>query len=79
MISQRELRNDSAKVMRRVQEGASFRVSSRGTPIAVISPIEHNAVDDLTVRDGSGVPEFPERVRISETTEDILAELRGDR
>ena len=78
-ISQRELRNDSGKVMREVQRGASFQVTSRGTPIAVLAPIERSAVADLTLREGSQIMEFPPGAELSEASEDLLAELRGDR
>lgn len=78
-ISQRELRNDSADVMRQVARGASFRVTNRGTPVAVLSPVEDRPGDGLTLREGTGRMEFPPGVRTSESTEDALAELRGDR
>ncbi|WP_156759153.1 type II toxin-antitoxin system Phd/YefM family antitoxin [Microbacterium karelineae] len=38
-ISQRELRNDSAAVMRAVEAGESFTVARRGKPIAQLSPL----------------------------------------
>lgn len=78
-ISQRQLRNDSGEVMRQVVAGASFRVTSRGEPIAILAPIDHSAVDELTLRDGSQRMTFPEGVRLTERTDDVLAELRGDR
>lgn len=78
-ISQREFRNDSAEVMRQVSQGASFRVTNRGTPVAVLAPIESRPGDEFTLREGSGLMEFPEGVRVPESTADVLAELRGDR
>ncbi len=37
-ISQRELRNDSGEVMRRVEAGESFTVTRRGVPVAMLVP-----------------------------------------
>lgn len=37
-ISQRELRNDSGEVMRRVEAGESFTVTRRGLPVADLVP-----------------------------------------
>ncbi len=37
-ISQRELRNDSGEVMRRVLAGESFTVTRRGVPVADLVP-----------------------------------------
>ncbi|WP_428120263.1 type II toxin-antitoxin system Phd/YefM family antitoxin [Candidatus Poriferisodalis sp.] len=38
-ISQRELRNDSGKIMRAVANGESFTVTSNGEPVAHLSPL----------------------------------------
>jgi len=78
-ISQRELRNDSGKVLRQVALGRSFRVTNRGNPVAVLSPLEGHHGDELTLREGTGQMEFPPGAQVSESTEDALAELRGDR
>lgn len=72
-ISQRELRNDSAAVLRQVTQGTSFRVTSRGTPVAVISPFDGSRGDGLTLREGSGAMVFPPGVVVAESTEDVLA------
>jgi prevent-host-death family protein len=37
-ISQRQLRNDNAEIMRRVEAGESFVVTRRGTPVADLVP-----------------------------------------
>jgi prevent-host-death family protein len=39
-ISQRELRNDSAAVLREVQGGSSLIVTRNGTPVAQLTPVE---------------------------------------
>ena len=38
-ISQRELRNDNAEIMRRVEAGESFVVTRNGKPIASLVPL----------------------------------------
>ena len=37
-ISQRELRNDNAEVMRRLESGETFTVTRRGIPVADLVP-----------------------------------------
>jgi prevent-host-death family protein len=38
-ISQRELRNDNAQIMRAVEAGESFVVTRNGTPVAELVPV----------------------------------------
>ena len=38
-IAQRELRNDSAAVLRAVERGKSFVITRNGTPVAELSPL----------------------------------------
>lgn len=78
-ISQRELRNESGEVMRQVTDGASFRVTSRGVPVATLAPIGSEPAEPQTVREGTQKMEFPRGVRVAESTEAVLAELRGER
>ncbi|MFT4230134.1 MAG: type II toxin-antitoxin system prevent-host-death family antitoxin [Microbacterium sp.] len=78
-ISQRELRNESGEVMRQVSAGASFRVTSRGEPVAVLAPLQRDPLAELTLRAGTQRMVFPEGVQIVERTDDVLAELRGER
>jgi prevent-host-death family protein len=40
VISQRELRNDNAAIMRRVEQGERFTVTRHGRPIASVIPVE---------------------------------------
>ena len=42
-LSQRELRNESGRVLRAVSEGQSFVVTNRGVPVARIVPLEEPA------------------------------------
>ncbi len=39
-LSQRELRNDSGRVLRLISEGQSFILTNSGVPVARISPID---------------------------------------
>lgn len=43
-ISQRELRNDSGVIMRRVEQGESFTVTRNGTPVADLVPHDAGSV-----------------------------------
>lgn len=78
-ISQRELRNDSGEIMRGLAHGESYRVTSRGVQVGVLLPATRSAVDELTLREGTQEMSFPEGVRTTERTEDVLNELRGTR
>lgn len=78
-ISQRELRNDSAAVLRKVAQGESFRVTTRGTPVAMVSPITEGPLDALILREGSGQYDFPPGAQSPESSTAVLRELRGDR
>jgi prevent-host-death family protein len=42
-ISQRELRNDSGEIMRRVEQGETFTVTRNGTPVADLVPHDAGA------------------------------------
>ncbi len=78
-ISQRELRNDNADVVRRVESGEELTVTRRGVPVARLIPIgreslacERPARTDVKFSNIS-------RVKVTETTTAILDELRGER
>lgn len=79
-ISQRELRNDNAEIMRDVEQGESFTVTRRGVPVARLQPLE--AATELRCdRPARRRPTYADqaRVRLSGTTTDLLDDLRGDR
>ena len=44
-VSQRELRNDSGAIMRRVQQGERFTVTSNGVPVADLIPHSESGPD----------------------------------
>ena len=41
-ISQRQLRNESGEIMRRVDAGETFVVTSNGRPVAELTPLHRN-------------------------------------
>ncbi|HUF33815.1 MAG TPA: type II toxin-antitoxin system prevent-host-death family antitoxin [Acidimicrobiales bacterium] len=41
-ITQRELRNESGKIMRELDKGESFIVTRRGTPVGELSPLRRH-------------------------------------
>lgn len=51
-ISQRELRNDSGRIMRSLDDGATFIVTRRGEPVGELKPLRRRRyVDARTVTD----------------------------
>ena len=48
-ISQRELRNDSAEVLRAVKDGESITVTSNGVPVAELVPLRRGRFVDEQV------------------------------
>lgn len=54
MITQRELRNDSAAVLREVQAGKTLIVTRNGTPVAELRPLRpHRFVPRATIADAA--------------------------
>ena len=78
-ISQRELRNDNAEVIREVEAGESFTVTRRGVPVARLSPLGPGS-DLECVRPGTRRL-WSERVRPAGavSTAQVLDDLRGER
>jgi antitoxin (DNA-binding transcriptional repressor) of toxin-antitoxin stability system len=48
-ISQRELRNDSGRIMRALDEGRSFVVSRNGRPVGELRPLRRDRFVSATV------------------------------
>lgn len=42
MITQRELRNDSGEIMRRLDQGETFIVTRNGTPVGELTPLRRH-------------------------------------
>ncbi|HEX5429244.1 MAG TPA: hypothetical protein VFX00_13035 [Pedococcus sp.] len=80
-ISQRELRNDSAEIMRGLERGESYQLTRRGKVVGRVIPDTGTPIDDLIIRRRRRDMDFAdlESVKINERTEDVLRELRGDR
>ncbi|MFZ5846558.1 MAG: type II toxin-antitoxin system Phd/YefM family antitoxin [Actinomycetota bacterium] len=79
IISQRELRNDNAEIMRGVQRGETYTVTRHGVPVARLGPV--SAGDLRCDRPAKKRPVYADRprVRISTPTSEILDDLRGER
>ena len=82
-ISQRELRNDNAAVIRAVEAGESFVVTKNGSPVAVVKPVSesdlaHGLPLSQPVRERASYVDWP-RIRASVSSEQVLAELRDER
>jgi prevent-host-death family protein len=81
-ISQREMRNNSGEVLRRVAEGESFLVTNRGVPTAVIAPAEQTAratllaLGRLTPGTGLDLDALPVAVEPIASTAQVLTEDR---
>jgi prevent-host-death family protein len=41
-ITQRELRNDSGEIMRRLDQGESFVITRNGMPVGELTPFRHH-------------------------------------
>lgn len=79
-ISQRELRNSNAEIIRGVERGESYTVTRHGVPVARIGPLRADSglrcVRPARFRgDFATLP----RVRIDVPTIDLLDDLKGDR
>lgn len=78
-ISQRELRNQSGEIVRGLARGESYRITSRGVPVGMLTPLGRSALEELTLREGTQQMSFPEGVARGERVADVLDDLRGER
>jgi len=82
-ISQRQLRNESGAVLRAVEAGETFVVTSNGRPVAELRPIAADPLAGLRVqrpRPGARFTDVvPETGRSDETALESLMLLRGNR
>jgi prevent-host-death family protein len=79
-VSQRELRNDNAEIIRGVEAGETFTVTRRGVPVALVVPLP--AANDLRCdRPAKRRPTYADRLRVptARPTTALVEELRGDR
>lgn len=80
IISQRELRNDNAEVMRGVERGETYTVTRHGVPVARLVPVGRGG-DLRCDRPAKARPVYADRprVRLSTPTSELLGDLRDDR
>lgn len=83
-IPHRELRNQSSKILERVKNGETIDVTNNGEIAATLIPPASSPFERLLlagqVLPAAGVVDFQSlpRVRQTEATAEILADLRGD-
>ena len=82
-VSQREMRNNSGELLRRVAEGESVLITNGGVPAAVMVPAGSDtrtrlvAAGRLRVGTGLILSALPDAVQIERSSEDLLDEDRG--
>ncbi len=83
-VTHRELRNQSAEVLRRVEAGESLIVTNRGRVTAVISPAGRSPLDELAdrgqvrrARADVGSLRAIDRRTSPRTAAEIIADSRG--
>ena len=74
-IPQRELRNDTAGVLRRVEAGETVRITSNGRPVADLVPVERAAT---YVALAEVVGQIGSVLRVDDRLDDELRELDSD-
>lgn len=83
-IAHRDLRNNSAELLRRASAGESFEVTNNGRVVArlvppAVSPLERALQAQLLTEPTQRVlPEIP-RVHSAQSILEILDDLKGDR
>ncbi|WIY83985.1 type II toxin-antitoxin system prevent-host-death family antitoxin [Propionimicrobium sp. PCR01-08-3] len=82
-LSQRELRNESGRVLREVSEGRSFVVTNSGVPVGKLIPFGGPnptlAITRPARRQGGWTDLSIERKHADRTVSEMLDELRADR
>jgi prevent-host-death family protein len=85
-ITHRDLRNNSAEILRRVAAGESFEVTNHGVVVGVLTPPRTRELERLRAAGRTRRPskswtdpwEVP-AVQLDESSDEVLADLRGDR
>ena len=78
-ISQRELRNDNAAIIRAVEAGESFTVTKRGVPVARVIPVPETDLRRVRAADPAyDVTALP-RAAATRQMAEHLDDLRGER
>jgi prevent-host-death family protein len=83
-ITHRQMRNDSAEVLRRVAEGETILITNNGLPAAVIGPPPTDALAQLSargeLREALASPASLRKIRrkrSNKATAEIIADVRG--
>ncbi|TQL66741.1 prevent-host-death family protein [Nocardioides albertanoniae] len=80
-----ELNQQTGRVLRRVAEGESMVVTDHGRPVAMLVPVPKSKFKQLELLGhiskprGTGRMPKIQRVKLSRSSEEILAEMREDR
>lgn len=79
-ITQRELRNDNAQIIREVEQGENFVVTKHGVPVARLGPVTTDVGLRLVkaATPGRKVTDLP-RVTPTRATSEHLDDQRGGR
>lgn len=84
VISQREMRNSSSEVLRRVEAGEELTITNRGRPVARLVPIRPSALDELLAEGAARAAlsddpwsELPPAAPTTVTSEAVIADVRG--
>lgn len=82
-ISHREMRNNSAEVLRRVEAGETITVTNHGRAVARLSPVQKTVLEELEEL-GRLRPALKPRSELTRptatselTTAEIIADVRG--
>ncbi len=82
-LSQRELRNESGRVLRAVSEGHSFVLTNSGVPVGRIVPLDASAPGLAIRRPARRIGGWAElgikRKMAARPLSEIIDDLRGDR
>lgn len=82
-LSQRELRNESGRVLRAVNEGQSFVLTNSGKPVGMIVPLDAGpptlSIARPARRQGGWAELAQARKKSTQGLADILDDLREDR
>ena len=82
-LSQRELRNESGRVLRAVSEGQSFVLTNSGVPVGRVVPLDDPPpalrITRPARRSGGWASLGIERKRTAESLAEVLDDLRAER
>jgi prevent-host-death family protein len=82
VITHRELRNESGRILREVQEGQTFIITNNGEPVAAIQPIQSNPLAGLRhdlAKQGARFADVAPEEGSTESALEALLFLRGER